>query len=193
MDRFIAEMKKRGEYFSEKELLALFRSICLGVREFHSHSPPLALRDLKPENILLDQKGGSLTPILIDFGRASEAQVAISDWKAARQLQESADATCSLLYKPPELYEVENNMSLDQRTDIWSLGCCLYFMAYHTSPFEDAATQGSVKLAVINGKLNFLHQRYSSNVTALITSMVNVRMNERPFIDLVIQQLQQLV
>lgn len=45
--------------------------------------------------------------------------------------------------------------TLDERVDVWSLGCLLFFMLHAASPFELAANQGggSLMLAVLNGRV----------------------------------------
>ena len=32
--------------------------------------------------------------------------------------------------RAPELFEVPSNCEIDEKTDVWSLGCTLYAMAY---------------------------------------------------------------
>ena len=37
---------------------------------------------------------------------------------------------CALTCRAPELFEVPSNCEIDEKTDVWSLGCTLYAMAY---------------------------------------------------------------
>lgn len=51
-------------------------------------------------------------------------------------VQEDAEAHCSAPYRAPELFDVPSQCVLDERVDVWSLGCLLYFIMYGISPFE---------------------------------------------------------
>lgn len=42
----------------------------------------------------------------------------------------------TLPFRAPELFDVASDARLDQRTDVWSLGCLLYALRYGFSPFE---------------------------------------------------------
>ena len=39
-------------------------------------------------------------------------------------------------WRAPELFEVPSHCEIDEKTDIWSLGCTLYAMAYGRQSFE---------------------------------------------------------
>ncbi|CAH0513753.1 unnamed protein product [Peronospora belbahrii] len=117
----------------EAQILDMFLQICQAIAELHSRTPPLAHRDIKPENIMLSDKD---EPLLTDFGSVTIADVIISKRSDARLLQEHAAQHSSMAYRAPELYDVPENSHISSATDVWSLGCLLYSMAFGYSPFE---------------------------------------------------------
>lgn len=73
---------------------------------------------------------------LQDFGSARPARVTVQNRQQALAVQEDAEAHCSAPYRAPELFDVPSQCQLDERMDVWSLGCLLYFIMYGASPFE---------------------------------------------------------
>lgn len=143
---------RNRDYMSEGQILQIFLGICEGVRAFHEAQPdPLAHRDLKTANICLSD---SMEPVIIDIGSTTEARLQICGQSDAQRLQDLAEERCSISYRPPELFCVQSYCTIDERTDIWSLGCVLYAMCFFKSPFDAAYERGdSVALAVISGNI----------------------------------------
>lgn len=184
---------KSKNYIPELRMLRLFRQMCEGVRAIHSAQPiALAHRDLKPANVMLDQDD---TPVWMDFGSMSKARMEIHKAGEALALQDWAAERCTMPYKAPELFNVECNTSIDERVDIWSLGCCLYAMCYFKSPFDFVHERGdSVALAVVSGNIHFPEETpYSGGLHNLVRSMLEVNVLQRPFIDGVLLQIDSLL
>uniref|UniRef100_A0A2C9K6T6 non-specific serine/threonine protein kinase n=1 Tax=Biomphalaria glabrata TaxID=6526 RepID=A0A2C9K6T6_BIOGL len=184
----IDTMKLKGEHFNEDMIWKLMLGICQGIKAIHDHKPPYAHRDIKPDNVMTEEDG---TPVVMDLGSAAPAQLEIKTAREASSLQDLAAERCSMLYRAPELFTVETNTSIDERTDIWSLGCVLYALAYLESPFEAAYQRGdSLALATMAGKINFPeNSSYSSNIPEIISWMLKPKACERPFIDQVIERI----
>ncbi|XP_022080017.1 serine/threonine-protein kinase 16-like isoform X2 [Acanthaster planci] len=179
----------RGEQIPEPRLLRLFRAICDGVKALHHASPvPLAHRDLKPGNVLLSDNG---TPVIMDFGSMAPARLEVKGRSEALAVQDLAAEKCSMLFRAPELFHVESHTIIDEKVDVWSLGCTLYNMAFQQSPFEPVYQRGdSLHLAVLGRNFKFPgNSRYSTALHELISSILVVEVIERPSVTWIIEQL----
>ncbi|EJD06924.1 other/NAK protein kinase [Fomitiporia mediterranea MF3/22] len=150
---------------------------------------PYAHRDLKPGNVMVADDG---SPILMDFGSAIRARIKIETRQQALLQQDIAAEQSTMAYRAPELFDVKTGVTLDEKVDIWSLGCTLYALAYLHSPFETLATTeqgGSIAMAVMNAA--YKHPRdsaYSQGLRDLIDSMLKADPTQRPDIHQVIEQ-----
>jgi len=150
---------------------------------------PYAHRDLKPGNIMIADDGK--TPILMDFGSAMKARVPIENRSQALLQQDIAAEQSTMAYRAPELFDVKTGQTLDEKVDIWSLGCTLFALAYSHSPFENIQTTeqgGSIAMAVLNAQYKHPQSAYSSGLKELIDSMLKVNPTERPDINEVIRR-----
>lgn len=190
LDHYLARKAKFNDFVSEHQVLVIFNGICEGVRAIHECG--YAHRDLKTGNVCLSD---SMEPVLVDFGSATEARVEILGQADAMKLQDEAGEKCSLSYRAPELFQVESCAIIDERTDIWSLGCLLYALCFFKSPFDAVFERGdSVSLAVLSGKIPFPENSpYSRDLHELILFQLKTNPMERPFIYSVIEKAQDLV
>lgn len=190
LDNYLSRKAKYNDFISEQQVLVIFLGISEGVRAIHESG--YAHRDLKTANICLSE---SMEPILVDFGSAVEARVQINGQQDAMKLQDEAEEKCSLCYRAPELFQVESYAIIDERSDIWSLGCMLYALCFFKSPFDVVYERGdSVSLAVLSGKIPFPENSpYSVELHELILFQLKTNPMERPFIYSVIERAQELV
>jgi len=103
-------VSQRG-HFSERDAVAVLRSILSGVEYLHDHH--IVHRDLKPENILFRTKDPSSDIVIADFG-------------IAKHLEDSGEPLTSLAgsfgYVAPE---VLNRKGHGKPVDLWSIGYLL--------------------------------------------------------------------
>ncbi|KAJ3739298.1 Pkinase-domain-containing protein [Lentinula detonsa] len=142
-----------------------------------------AHRDIKPGNVMISDDG---RPILMDFGSAMRARIKIENRSMALYQQDIAAEQSTMAYRAPELFDVKTGTMLDEKVDIWSLGCLLFAMAYSHSPFENTQTTeqgGSIAMAVLNAQYKHprgSEGRYSNGLKEMIDKMLKVDPGERP-------------
>lgn len=135
---------KHKSYMEESEVLQMFIGICEGVKALHEAKPePLAHRDLKTANICLTE---TMDPVILDLGSCTEARVSVNGQTEAQRLQDEASEKCSMVYRAPELFSVQSYCTIDERTDIWSLGCVLYAICFFKVGFGHFSLTFSIQI-----------------------------------------------
>ncbi|KAL8488023.1 hypothetical protein ACS0TY_024340 [Phlomoides rotata] len=192
-------MKAKKEFFSTSDVLQILRQLCAGLKHMHSFDPPYAHNDVKPGNVLVTyRKGKSPVATLMDFGSARPARKQIRSRSEALQLQEWASEHCSAPYRAPELWDCPSQADIDERTDIWSLGCTLYAIMYGESPFEYALGEsgGSLQLAIVNAQVKWPagpNPPYPEALHQFVKWMLQPQATVRPRIDDIIIHVDKLV
>lgn len=151
--------------------------------------------------LLTGEKGGDISlaePVLMDLGSYGPAIVNVKSRSQALLIQDEAATKCSLPYRAPELFDVATGTTLDERRDVWSLGCTLYAMAFGWSPFENA-TEGVKTLAILSGDVTFppgnqhFDAKFSTNFEKLIRYILNPNPKERPTLKEVISKTEKIL
>lgn len=95
----------------------------------HAHESGLIHRDIKPANLLVD---GSNVVKILDLGLALFSS---EDDKASLTIAHNENVLGTADYLPPE--QALNSHKADHRSDIYSLGCTLYYMLTGHPPFPE--------------------------------------------------------
>ena len=95
----------------------------------YAHEQSIIHRDIKPSNFLITRNKGRLWVKLTDFGLAREADD--DEYRVTR----AGSTVGTVDYMAPE--QARDSRATDRRSDIYSLGCTLYFMLSGRPPFPE--------------------------------------------------------
>jgi serine/threonine protein kinase/tetratricopeptide (TPR) repeat protein len=131
------------EHLTPRERLELFIPVCQAVQ--HAHQKGVIHRDLKPSNVLIALYDGKPVPKVIDFGLAKATSQKLTE----RTLYtEVGQIVGTLEYMAPEQAEL-NNLDIDTRADIYSLGVILYELLAGSPPFTAKQLRGAAFTEIV--------------------------------------------
>ncbi|XP_044299953.1 cyclin-G-associated kinase isoform X4 [Varanus komodoensis] len=184
---FLTKAESKGP-LSCDTVLKIFYQTCRAVQHMHKQKPPIIHRDLKIENMLMSNQG---TIKLCDFGSATTvAHYPDYSWSAQKRatVEDEITRNTTPMYRTPEIIDLYSNFPIDEKQDIWALGCILYFLCFRQHPFEDGA-----KLRIVNGKYSIPQNDTRYTVFHdLIRSCLKVNPEERLSITELVNQLQEI-
>jgi serine/threonine protein kinase len=115
---------------SLRERLELFMPVCHAVQ--HAHQKGIIHRDIKPSNVLVADYDDQPVPKIIDFGVAKATSQKLTD---KTMFTAFGQVVGTMEYMSPEQTKL-NQLDVDTRTDIYSLGVLLYELLTGTTPFD---------------------------------------------------------
>ena len=115
-----------------RERLELLIPVCQAIH--HAHQKGVIHRDIKPSNVMVAMFDGKPVPKVIDFGVAKAFGANLTDLS----LHTAFGAVVGTAeYMSPEQAQL-NNLDIDTRSDVYSLGVLMYELLAGSTPFPHA-------------------------------------------------------
>ena len=159
------------------EVLQIGKQLAIGLSAAHRMN--IVHRDIKPSNVWLDDKNHAMEPIetspkikILDFGLAF-------DEDRDHPLNSAIGFAGTPAFMPPEQ---ALSQQVDARSDLFSLGCVLYYMCTGQLPFQGRNAIATL-LSVIEKKPNPLstaHRPVPASLELLINQLLEKNPERRP-------------
>ncbi len=176
-------LTRRGR-FGVGEALSIATQVCSALAA--AHAAGIVHRDVKPSNILVDRSDAVK---LADLGLAKDLAARVSAVRSAGSagvssaqdpgLTQAGDVMGTFHYMSPE--QAADSGNVDQRSDIYSLGCTFYHMLCGRPPFTGITPQEILQKHAREDRpdARAADSRVSEELASVIQRMMAVRPHDR--------------
>ncbi len=147
----------------------IFQQVCDALE--HAHKRKVLHRDIKPSNIMI---AGRNNVKIMDFGIAK----IIGDTESGVQhLTKTGDAIGSPIYMSPEQ---ARGIKLDQRSDLYSLGCVIYECLAGTPPFQGSTALDTMLMHMNKKPLSMKQASMGTEIDSALENIVMRLLEKEP-------------
>lgn len=152
VEQYVEQNGRVGWQDAVKYMIMLLQTM----QDVHEHG--IVHRDIKPGNIMIRDTGGIC---LLDFGVAKDISQSSSHSHTVLGTVIGTDG-----YMSPEQ---ASGLSIDHRSDIYALGCVLYFMLTGSHAFGNQKSELGLQIAISQGNFPRLSEKIKGFPSALQT------------------------
>ncbi|OII74591.1 uncharacterized protein cubi_00144 [Cryptosporidium ubiquitum] len=186
----ILKKKKLGISIDEEDVISIFVQLLDALNYCHTRNNKVLHRDIKPQNIFMINPSsselihkiqeGSRINCNIDQQEQKTTIVKLGDFGLARYLSGRNQLATTHVGTPYYMSpEVLGKGQYDEKSDIWSLGCCIYEILVGRPPFY-ARSYDELRKYVKDGIVPDLPNCYSSELNSVLKLMFERDPHKRP-------------
>lgn len=166
----ITRCQKERSHLPETDAWRYIFGMCHGLKAMHDKR--ILHRDMKSANVFLSTSGDQTIAKLGDFNVSKVAKRGLC-----------MTQTGTPYYASPEVWR---DMPYDAKSDLWSLGCVIFEMVALKPPFRAEDMEGLYR-KVLRGQYSRIPPHYSSDLSELISVLLQVNPRHRPSVEELIE------